>query len=314
MTAAVLEKHLQGLGYASRMAGVGRAGELRDAIGALIDGGECAPEVANERLGFFDFRPPQSLPAALSIIVVAIPLPRARLVFHRGGRRVEVAVPPAYLHFDEAGRAMQGLLSEMLAPSGHRVAPSMLPEKLLAARCGLAAYGRNNITYVPGMGSFHRLAAFFTDLPLESETWGEPEMLPRCATCRACGRSCPTAAIAPDRFLLHTERCIVFHNERPGTIPFPAWIAPSSHGCLVGCMVCQDACPENAHVHCKVSDEGEFSDEETALLVDAVPLDRLPPVLVQKLERADLRCLFGVLSRNLRAVLRVAESSAVCSP
>jgi len=34
---------------------------------------------------------------------------------------------------------------------------------------------------------------------------------------------------------------------------------------------------------------------------------QLPPVLVQKLERADLRCLFGVLSRNLRALLQYAE-------
>jgi epoxyqueuosine reductase len=303
MTALELEENLRSRGYASRMAGIGRLAELREAIGGLVNGGALDTEVVRERLGFFDFRLPESLPGALSIIVVAMPLPRALLVFHWRGRRVEVAVPPAYLHFDEAGRMMQDVLTEMLAPSGHRVAPSLLPEKLLAARCGLAAYGRNNITYVPGTGSFHRLAAFFTDLPLENETWQEPEMLASCASCRSCGHACPTGAIVSDRFLLHTERCLVFHNERPGSIPFPGWIAPSSHRCLVGCLECQRACPENAHVPVSVSSEGEFTEEETASLVGDVALDHLPPRLVQKLERADLICLFGILSRNLGAVL-----------
>jgi epoxyqueuosine reductase len=303
MTAEELERYLQARGCASRMAGISRLADLRDDFSARVRGGELDPAVVRERLGFFDFRPPESLPEAISIIVVAIPLPRARLFFHWHGKLVPVAVPPAYIRFDDAGRSMQRILTEALSASGHRVAPALLPEKLLAARCGLAAYGRNNITYVDGMGSFLRLATFFTDLPCGTERWQEPAMLARCAGCHSCARACPTTAIAPDRFLLHTERCVVFHNERPGSIPFPDWIEPSSHACLVGCLECQRACPENVRFLNKVVEEGEFTDEETILIADGVPLDRLPASLVEKLKCSDLLCLFAILSRNLRAVL-----------
>jgi epoxyqueuosine reductase len=95
----------------------------------------------------------------------------------------------------------------------------------------------------------------------------------------------------------------VLNNERPVTVPFPAWIDPSWHGCLVGCLDCQESCPENAPFLGQVSEEGEFTEEETAAIVDAVPRDRLPPALLEKLEAADLLCQLGILPRNLHAVL-----------
>jgi epoxyqueuosine reductase len=41
------------------------------------------------------------------------------------------------------------------------VALSLLPLKSLAVRSGLAAYGRNNVCYVPGMGSFLELVGLY---------------------------------------------------------------------------------------------------------------------------------------------------------
>jgi len=41
-------------------------------------------------------------------------------------------------------------------------AARIVPIDRLAVRGGLATYGRNNVTYVPGMGSFHRLSAFYS--------------------------------------------------------------------------------------------------------------------------------------------------------
>jgi len=91
--------------------------------------------------------------------------------------------------------------------------------KFLAVRSGLARYGRNNITYVDGMGSLYRLSAFLSDLPYSGDCWTEPQMHDRCDDCSACIRACPTDAIPQHRFLLHSERCITFHNETRG--PFP---------------------------------------------------------------------------------------------
>jgi epoxyqueuosine reductase len=164
------------------------------------------------------------------------------------------------------------------------------------------------------MGSLLRLATFFTDVPAEEEQWQAPSMLPRCEHCRSCIRACPTGAIAADRFLLHTERCLVFHNERPGATAFPDWIPPSSHVCLVGCMKCQETCPENACFLDRVVEEGEFGDDDTAALLDGVSLENLPADLRQRLERSDLLCLYGILSRNLRAALAAGEAPGQPAP
>ena len=58
-----------------------------------------------------------------------------------------------------------------------------------------------------------------------------------------------------------TERCIVFYNERVGE--FPPWIPSSAHRCLMGCLLCQTACPANAGL-LRVEPSGvAFSEEET---------------------------------------------------
>ena len=119
---------------------------------------------------------------------------------------------------------MGAILAEVLESGGYRAAKAVLPKKLLAVRSGLAAYGKNNITYVPGMGSFHGLVAVFSDLPAPEGTWRDAEMMEACHKCAACRRHCPTGAIDADRFLLRAERCLTFHNEKPVDVPFPGWI------------------------------------------------------------------------------------------
>ena len=157
------------------------------------------------------------------------------------------------------------------------------------------------------MGSFVRLAAFYTDLHCAEETWREPRMLNRCQTCRACLNVCPTGAIASDRFLIRAERCITFHNERLGE--FPSWIEPSWHNCIVGCLHCQRICPENRHLVEWVEGDHKFSEEETALILSSTPADRLPSETAKKLERLDIIEYADVLGRNLAALLWRQEPS-----
>jgi epoxyqueuosine reductase len=180
----------------------------------------------------------------------------------------------------------------------------MLPKKVLAVRSGLAAYGKNNITYVPGMGSYFGLVTAYSDLPAPDHDWQESRMMERCVKCSACQQACPAGAITADRFLLHAERCISFHNEKPGSVPFPAWLDPSWHNCLVGCLLCQRLCPENKDMREWVVDGVEFSQEETALLLERVPADQLPAAMVDKMKRQHLDAYFGRLPRNLEALLQ----------
>ena len=124
-------------------------------------------------------------------------------------------------------------------------------------------------------------------------------MLERCQDCHACRNRCPSRAIASDRFLLRAERCIVFHNEQSGEYPCPAWLDPTWHKCLIGCMLCQRVCPLNRDVLGWVEPGDEFSQDETRLLMQGAQLDQLPAATVDKLKRLDLADSVDALPRNL---------------
>jgi ferredoxin len=128
-----------------------------------------------------------------------------------------------------------------------------------------------------------------------------PRALARCASCVTCARHCPTGAITEDRFLIHAERCLTYHDE--AAADFPAWIDPAWHHCLVGCMCCQDACPENRAVRGGCEDRGEFSERETALLLARTPRERLPGETAAKLAALGINAGHRQLCRNLAMVL-----------
>lgn len=143
------------------------------------------------------------------------------------------------------------------------------------------------------------MAVFYSDLPFEEDGWRKPQMMEICQKCEACLRKCPTRAITPDRFLLRAERCFVFHNERPPDYPFPAWIDPGSHNCLIGFMLCQQFCPENKSFLEWVEGNEVFSQEETSLPLRDLPLDQLPETVSEKLKRLELLDSLDILPRNL---------------
>jgi epoxyqueuosine reductase len=168
----------------------------------------------------------------------------------------------------------------------------------------LAEYGRNNIAYVEGMGSFMRLTAVYSDMPCESDSWQEPKTMSHCRDCNLCRKACPTGAISSERFLLHAEKCLTYHNEREAEIPFPVWIKPEWHNCIVGCIRCQAACPENKPFLNIVGETAEFTEEETRLLLKAVPTERLPKSTTAKMKLLSLTDYYKELPRNLGALLR----------
>jgi epoxyqueuosine reductase len=289
-------------GYQARVVPIERLGDLQKEMEghyrrALID-----PELYRTYLAAFSFEPPHTLPGARSVIIVAVPSPKVQITFARNGERLPAILPPTYPE-RETDRRVGALLAEALAPGGYRAARAVLPKKLLAVRSGLAAYGKNNITYVPGMGSFHGLVTVFSDLPALEGTWREAEMMEVCHNCAACRQHCPTGAIDADRFLLRAERCLSFHNEKPGDVPFPAWIEPTWHNCLVGCLHCQRVCPQNREVWPWVEEGVEFSPEETAMILEGLPLAQLPAPTLEKMRRYYLDAYADSLARNLKALL-----------
>lgn len=286
-----LEKH----GLKGKIVSIKHLHELREGIEERHKKGEFDEEFYQKELTWFDFKGLDNFPNAKSVLVVATPQPQIQVIFTLNEISLPVIIPPTYFYgTDEQAKT---LLEGLLKPEGYRLMKAALPLKLLADRSGLAQYGKNNITYVPGLGSFQRLAAFYTDLPCVDDNWGEPQLMETCQTCVACVKACPTNAIASDRFLLHAERCITFLNEFPGE--FPDWLDLSWHNCLVGCLICQKCCPVNKDVVNWIEEKAQFSEEETRLLLQSVSRNEPPAETVRKLEQLGIIEYIGVLPRNL---------------
>jgi epoxyqueuosine reductase len=303
-----LRDRLSAGGCQSRIVPLKRLAELKTEIEHQHRQGTVNSDFYREWLRGFDALPPKGLPEAGSIILAAVAQPQRQVVFAWEGKELSVVIPPTYFE-EKTEKAVLALAREILEPAGYRVIRAALPKKLLAVRSGLAEYGRNNITYIPGMGSFFGLVAFYSDLPAGSEQWRETRMMERCNNCFACRRRCPTGAITAERFLLRAERCLTFHNEHPAAVPFPDWIETSWHNCLIGCLTCQSVCPANIEHPARFADPVRFSPEETIWLLQEASAERLPPGLKRKLRRAGLTELLEVLPRNLRVMMEQPEKA-----
>jgi epoxyqueuosine reductase len=297
-------------GYQGRIVSIQHLAELREEISERSSKGLFDEEFYRSRLDFFDFKIPETMPEAKSIIVVAVPRPQAQATFTFKGKRKTLILPPTYVADQQTRNHVASFLTEILGKR-FKIVKTMLPLKILAVRSGLAEYGRNNITYISGMGSFFQLVAFYSSLPCHEDTWREARMMKLCENCQACLKSCPTGAISTDRFLLHAERCIVFHNEKKGDIPFPAWIKPSWHNCLYGCLHCQRVCPEDKRFLNWIVENEEFSQEETELLLEGKSFEHLPSATLQKLKNLDMADpeSLGNLPRNLCVFFERSKNS-----
>lgn len=299
--------NLENIGYKASIVSVTHLDELLEEIDDKRQRGLLSLEVIKEYEQDFNFDNSGKLKKARSIVLVAVPQLPTGVTFSWKGKDRTFPIPPTYLHARKINNQVLALLKEFLNPAGYDATVALLPKKLLAARSGLAFYGKNNIAFIPGIGFYHRLVSFFSDLPVSEETWIEPRMIRMCRNCRACLTGCPTGAISSERFLLHAERCITLHNEKPLSTPFPEWIDPSWHNCLVGCLLCQRVCPVNKRFLSNTVEGPCFSEEETELLLNGTPEEKIPPETIKKLKEADLTEIVEVFPRNLRVLLSGQE-------
>ncbi len=248
---------------------------------------------------------------AAAVVVVVVPRPAHRVAFTVAGREVGAVFPPTYVRHRPMSDDVRDDLRTHGLP-GARVERVEAPLKSLAARLGLVRYGRTNVTYAPEIGSYIQLFGYLTDAALPiAPGWRPraPELLPECAECSVCLASCPTGAIAPDRVLLHGERCLVAVNEREGE--WPDWVPRAAHNAIVGCLLCQRPCPANPEL--PVEETGiVFSAQETEALL-AGRTDRDGPArdgIRAKLDRLGRMREEAVLGRNLRALLEARPPAA----
>jgi len=277
--------------------------ELQREIESRREKGEFDEQFSREYMFRFKFTPPEELANATSLIIVAVPRPLTRAIFTWKGKQHTFILPPTYTIYDEKRIRVERLIAEAVEKNGYKTATPELPLKLLAVRSGLAKYGRNNIAYVSGMGSFMRLTAVYSDMPCKKDDWQKPQELDRCAECALCSKACPTGAISPDNFLLKAERCLTYYNEKKGNIPFPEWMKKPWHNCVVGCMLCQAACPENKQFLTRIGETVELDEAETKLLLKGASPTQISSSLMNKLKLLSIADYLYELPRNLSVLL-----------
>ena len=285
--------------YKARTVSITHLPEVQEAVGKLVGQG-----LLNKRLHetwHFYLQTNENLPEAKTIVIVAMPQPFTRVWFKWQEIAHPADIPPTYFTKADDSRAEE-TLNNVLEPAGYKMAKARLALKTLAVRSGLARYGRNNITYVPGMGSLYQLVAFYTDYPYEEDSWQEPKAMEACEDCSLCRENCPPGSIHADRFLIHAENCLGFLNEKEPDFPYWAQLQPDWHNALIGCMRCQFVCPVNEPYLYKIAAGPSFSEEETGLILDKTPLEQLSPETRQKLRDA-LDGLYPYLARNLSTLI-----------
>ncbi len=235
----------------------------------LIDG-----TFFREKLGGFKYLREGDVVAPEALLLVSVSRPAHLVSFASSDRTVSRIVPPTYHRYREF---FGDVLAELKGAFGPEVPIAILqaPLKSLSVHMGMAVYGRNNVTYVPGLGSYHQLCgfvvggeagrrlrrAFGSARPRPAES-----SLKLCGTCRACVKACPTGAIREDRFLISAEKCYTLYSEARGVLP--NGIRPAGPACVVGCLTCQEVCPENRGKLMSESLDIEFTDAETRVLLE----------------------------------------------
>ncbi|UCE98200.1 MAG: 4Fe-4S binding protein [Dehalococcoidia bacterium] len=252
----------------------------------------------HERLSHFQHTNPTSSKNIRSIFITSAPQPQQKVKFKYKGNHFSFTVPPTYSY--ETDQKIEKIILGILKNQGLNLYPASLPLKLIAAHSGLVSYGKNNITYVDKMGSYHRLQAFYSDISVDTYHWGDYKLLENCKSCNACLKACPTKAISSERFIIKAENCITFHNERLNS--FPKWIEGSWHNCLIGCMTCQLVCPANKRVNKWIEGCVDFNERETSLILKG-ERGHLPDITVKKLQKLDLLEDFNLIPRNLQVLL-----------
>ncbi|MBZ9685904.1 4Fe-4S binding protein [Clostridium estertheticum] len=178
-----------------------------------------------------------------------------------------------------------------------------LPMKRLGTHSGLAKYGRNNITYIDGLGSNFSYASYFSDMMCKEDTWSEVKNAEACDKCNLCIESCPTGAIRKDRFLIDNQKCLSCINEIPGE--FPAWIPVTAHHTLYDCLICQRNCPMNYEQVDNVIECVSFTEEETNMLLDGKPIDTFSKEFKTKIYMLGINEWYEVIPRNLKILFEL---------
>jgi epoxyqueuosine reductase len=289
---AVLQ-NLHAMGYKATIVPIENIIEVKRNFNELVLNNIIDKEFYQKELSSFFKSMPDS---ASSILIIAFPSFITNVYFKVRAKNIKTIIPPHYIH-KTSTKNIINILNKKVGLNNYMAIKNNLPLKYLAVKSGLGKYGKNNICYVEGMGSYLRLAGFFLRDKAQADTWKDFTMLERCKTCTNCIKICPTKAITEDRFIIRAERCLTYFNEDEKN--FPSWIKKEWHNSLVGCIRCQKVCPENKDFNYRIEADYQFDEFETENILKHKSAEGLDKNTIKKISKIGFENEIFILSRNL---------------
>jgi epoxyqueuosine reductase len=293
-------------GLASRVADFGALELVRGRLARLASEGALDAGFVRSSLGGFRYLEGRKIKTPRSLVLLALPRPAHVVTFHPGDRELDLLLPPTYGAYDPVFDRVRGWFRGDLGLRPSEADLVNAPLKSLAAAAGLVRYGRNNVGYVDGLGSYVQLIGLAVSIPLEPDGELFPieeRALPLCGSCRLCARACSGRAVSRDRFLLRAERCFTLFSESPD--PIPESVVSPSPDCLIGCLACQEACPANRGLLKREHSGVVFDREETEAMLSEAGHHRSPlwPDIQAKFSKLETTEDIDLFARNLKFVV-----------
>ncbi|MFW9924725.1 MAG: 4Fe-4S double cluster binding domain-containing protein [Candidatus Thorarchaeota archaeon] len=252
------------------------------------------------------FKLPEEFPNAKYVVIFALENKLAKANFQYQGKQHEIMISPGYYRTGITNDDLLNLIrNEIIKNDSYRIERARaIHLKLLAVRSGLARYGKNNISYVDGFGSFLALYAYYTDFDFKQSKLYEKKFLDQCTNCKICLNKCPTKAITEENLVIDVGNCVTLYNEIEKD--FPEWLDPSAHNALFGCMRCQMYCPANKDGMNDILRFQDVTEEETTMLLEGRKDEELVKSLSEKLNIFTIETYddyLPIIKRNLEVLL-----------
>ncbi|MCL2773552.1 MAG: hypothetical protein FWD71_09410 [Oscillospiraceae bacterium] len=291
-------KRLEFAGFRAAFLTYRAIGQIKKSYDELSEKSKDIQYVQNAVKHFQNNQPPNIPFEPLSFLIAAQPGDYAQIILNIDGKRFAVPIPPPFNDPAEQKRFNEILESTI---KDHQAAHTRgISQKLLTVLSGLGRYGRNNICYIEGLGSYFNLRAFYTDIPCEDNS--QPlKFVEECETCALCRENCPTGAIGQNA-VIDATRCLSMYNEVDGTIP--DWIQKNAHHTMISCLRCQEICPVNKSLPKKEIHTIELNETETQTLISPDSMT-IPLELKQKLNQFGFDDGFiSIAGRNANLALK----------
>lgn len=183
--------------------------------------------------------PRRWLADAESIIILAVYSYDKECVGVEAEKNLRGRIARTYAYYPVA-RIVADKVADLLTEKGFKtVCGQDVPLKAAATRAGMGFQGKHTILITRPYGSWTALRAIITNAKIETdEPYGEPE----CGKCIACLKACPTGAIY-EPFKVNPKMCVNVLTRVPNDIPPEIRVKMGTR--LLGCDICQEACPKN---------------------------------------------------------------------